>query len=110
MKKINKVSREPPTTIQDAIKRYYFNSTHFISTIPHRRKQEDKHKKANEIHPLHFIDRGGVFLDFKERLLNHTPPLFFTRADFSKVIQTLKKTPLADERTCNAYQIRQATK
>ena len=29
MKKINKVSREPPTTIQDAIKRYYFNSTHF---------------------------------------------------------------------------------
>ena len=28
MKKINKV-REPPTTIQDAIKRYYFNSTHF---------------------------------------------------------------------------------
>ncbi len=32
MKKINKVSREPPTTIQDAIKRYYFNSTHFNST------------------------------------------------------------------------------
>ena len=32
MKKINKVSREPPTTIQDAIKRYYFNSTHFNSS------------------------------------------------------------------------------
>ena len=32
MKKITKYQREPPTTIQDAIKRYYFNSTHFNST------------------------------------------------------------------------------
>ena len=34
MKKINKA----PTTIQDAIKRYYFNSIHFNSTITTQEK------------------------------------------------------------------------
>jgi len=34
MKKINKVSREPPTTIQDAIKRYILQR----EPLPHRRK------------------------------------------------------------------------
>ena len=62
------------------------------------------------MHPLHFIDRGGGRGKKNHLEDNHTPPLFFTRADFSKVIQPLKKTPLADERTCSTYQIRQATK
>ena len=77
---------------------------------PHRRKQENRHKKANEMHPLHFIDRGGVGAKTNHLDCNHTASLFSTRADFSKVIQSLKETPLADERTCSTYQIRRATK
>ena len=53
---------------------------------------------------------GGVGSKKNHLEDNHPHPLFFTRADFSKVIQPLKKTPLADERTCSTYQIRRATK
>ena len=62
------------------------------------------------MHPLHFIDRGGVGAKTNHLDCNHTASLFSTRADFSKVIQSLKETPLADERTCSTYQIRRATK
>ena len=62
------------------------------------------------MHPLHFIDRGGVGAKTNHLDCNHTAYSVSTRADFSIVIQTLKKTPLADERTCSTYQIRQATK
>ena len=57
------------------------------------------------MHPLHFIDRGGVGSKKNHLEDNHTPPISYTRADFSKVIQPLKKTPLADERTCSRKEI-----
>ena len=53
---------------------------------------------------------GGVGSKTNHLDCNHTAYSVSTRADFSKVIQPLKKTPLADERTCSTYQIRQATK
>ena len=69
-------------------------STLHTSIVPYRTTiQDNRHKKANEIHPLHFIDRGG---GVKKNHLedNHTPPLFYTRADFSKVILYPQKRPL----------------
>ena len=44
---------------QTANKTLYTSTLH-TSIVPYRTTtQENRHKKANEIHPLHFIDRGG---------------------------------------------------
>ena len=90
------------------------NKTLYTSTLHTSTRtttiQENRQEKANEIHPLHFIDTPPVGSRIYILSQNHTPPLFFTRADFSKVIHPLKKTPLADERTCSTYQIRRASK
>ena len=59
-----KETSRPPTT--NRIKRAHtanktlYTSTLHTSIVPYRTTiQENRHKKANEMHPLHFIDRGG---------------------------------------------------
>lgn len=66
---------------QTANKTLYTSTLH-TSIVPYRTTtQENRHKKANEIHPLHFIDRGG---GVKKNHLedNHTAYSVSTRADF----------------------------
>ena len=54
------------TTTTNRIKRTHtanktlYTSTLHTSIVPYRTTiQENRHKKVDEMHPLHFIDRGG---------------------------------------------------
>ena len=57
---------------QTANKTLYTSTLH-TSIVPYKQPYR-RHKKANEMHPLHFIDRGGR-VEFKEKaFISHAPP------------------------------------